>query len=129
MGSVNPLAGCSILVVEDEPLIALEMAALFQSAGAEVVHARALADARAVAGERRVCAAVLDYSLGDRSVKSLCSLLFERGIPFMFYSGYDDLQQRFPHSVVVGKPASGEALVKAVAGLVSPATRLLAHLD
>ena len=36
MGSAYPLSGRSVLVVEDEPLISLEMAAIFEDAGAKV---------------------------------------------------------------------------------------------
>jgi CheY-like chemotaxis protein len=39
------LAGCSILVCEDEPLIALDIANALSNAGARVVSAYSLADA------------------------------------------------------------------------------------
>jgi DNA-binding response OmpR family regulator len=121
MGNAFPLTGRSILVVEDEPLIALEIAALLQSAGAEVISARTRGEAYAVIEARRVCAAVLDWRLGDDDGAGLCRLLGTREIPFMFYSGYSDLQERFPKSVIVQKPAMGDALVSAMTGLISPA--------
>ena len=39
------LQGCIVLVVEDEPLIALDIAQSFKNAGAEVVISRTLEDA------------------------------------------------------------------------------------
>ena len=42
----------------------------------------------------------------------------ERGIPFMFYTGYGDVRMRYPEAVVVEKPATAAALLSAVAGLV-----------
>ena len=113
MGSANPLTGRSILVVEDEPLISIEMAALFELARARVLQGRTIAEA--VRRTDGVSAAVLDYRLGDESVPALCTVLAQRQIPFMFYSGYNDLQAK---SVVVPKPSSGKALLTAMAGLI-----------
>ena len=117
MGSAYPLTGRSILVVEDEPLISLEMTAVFESAGAMVVVARTLADAIRRLGEGDVSAAVLDFGLGGESVSTLCGDLRERGIPFMFYTGHGDVQGRYPEAVVVDKPASGSTLLTAMAAL------------
>jgi CheY-like chemotaxis protein len=116
MGSAYPLTGRSILVVEDEPLIALEMTLLFESAGATVLQARTVAEATDRANG--LSAAVLDYRLGQESTPALCAILSERGIPFMFYTGYGDVQLTYPEAVVVEKPATASALLSAVAGLV-----------
>jgi|SRR5215204_194271 CheY-like chemotaxis protein len=117
MGSAFPLTGRSILVVEDEPLISLEMTALFESVGAKVLQARTVAEALERADA--VSAAVLDYSLA-KSNPALYGLLKERSIPFMFYTGYGDVQEDHPHAVVVQKPATSNALLTAVVGLVEP---------
>jgi CheY-like chemotaxis protein len=119
MGSGFPLAGRSILVVEDEPLISLDMAVVFESAGARVLHAKTAAEA--VDRADGVSAAVLDYGL-TRSTPALCGLLDQRHIPFMFYTGYGDVQGSHPHAVVVHKPASASALLTAMAGLVGAPT-------
>ena len=69
MGSAYLLTGRSILVVEDEPLIALEMTALFEFAGAKVLQARTVAEATdRVNG---LSAVVLDYRLGQESTPAL----------------------------------------------------------
>jgi response regulator RpfG family c-di-GMP phosphodiesterase len=118
MGSAYPLTGRSILVVEDEPLISMEMTALFESAGAKVRQARTVAEA---AGRTDgVSAAVLDYRLGEENAPALCALLTERHIPFMFYSGYADLEKTYPGALVIPKPSSANALLVAMAGLVVP---------
>ena len=49
---------------------------------------------------------------------SICSLLDQRGIPFVFYSGYDDMHRSWPDAVRVPKPADGRLLVEAVAGVL-----------
>jgi DNA-binding response OmpR family regulator len=120
MGSAYPLTGRSILVVEDEPLISLEMATIFESAGAKVVVARTLADATRLLGQDGVSAAVLDFGLGGESVSTLCGYLRERGIPFMFYTGHGHVQGRYPEAVVVEKPARGNTLLTAMAALAVP---------
>jgi hypothetical protein len=66
---------------------------------------------------------VLDYKLGTDSVPALCALLAERRIPFMFYTGYGDLQGTYPDAVVVQKPATADTLLTAMATLVAP------HID
>jgi CheY-like chemotaxis protein len=121
MRSAHPLIGRSIMVLDDEPLIALEVAALFESMGAQVVSARTHVEACVAIKLRKFCAAVLDYGLGDDNAVTVCALLAERNIPFMFYSGYGDLQEIFPTSVIVQKPATGDALIAAMTGLVSAA--------
>jgi DNA-binding response OmpR family regulator len=78
------LTGCSILVVEDEPLIALDLRKSFESAGAHVFAATQLEHALQLAGHPDLSAAVLDYRLGQRDSAAICSLLEERGIPFVF---------------------------------------------
>jgi hypothetical protein len=47
MGSAYPLNGRVILLVEDDPLIALELADLCKSAGAQVISACSLGEAAA----------------------------------------------------------------------------------
>jgi CheY-like chemotaxis protein len=119
MGSANPLTGRSILVVEDEPLIALEMAALLQSAGAKVLAARTVAEAMNLA-QGNVCGAIVDYGMGDTDTSAFCRHLTERGIRFMFYTGYSNMDVAYPGAVIVQKPASADALVGAMSGLIAP---------
>jgi len=126
MGSAYPLTGRSILIVEDEPLISLDMAAVFEVAGAKVLPARNVAAALGLIGQGSVSAAVFDFGLGGESVTTLCGHLRERGIPFMFYTGNVDVQVSYPETVVVEKPASAKALVTAMAGLTMPHTEELA---
>jgi CheY-like chemotaxis protein len=120
MASAYPLTGCSILVVEDEPLIAIEMAALLQTAGAEVFSARTLGEATALLERANLSAAIVDYGMGSEDTSTLCRDLVQRGIRFMFYTGYSHMQHAYPDAVVVQKPASERQLVSAMVGLVAP---------
>ena len=111
MGSVS-LAGRSVLIVEDGPLIALELRRIIESAGAHVFAAPRLQHALRLTDHPDLSAAVLDYRVGDDDTAAVCERLDERGIPFFFFTGYNHVAERWPTTVVVPKPA-GEAQILA----------------
>jgi DNA-binding response OmpR family regulator len=114
----RPLAGRSILIVEDEPLIALDIETAFERAGARVITANRHASAAALVEQDGLSAAVLDHALGNGDSSDLCERLGKRGIPFVIYSGFGEKAgacQQAPH---VSKPANPEVLVTTVAGLL-----------
>jgi CheY-like chemotaxis protein len=118
MGSATLMRGSSILVVEDEPLIKLELTELFESAGAQVIAVSTCQQGLTAIGRHQVSAALLDYVLWDGNVAPLCRRLAERRVPFMFYTGYLDLERSYPRSVIIQKPAAADVLLAAMAGLV-----------
>ena len=65
MASTN-LAGRSILIVEDEPLIALDIVAAFAKVGALAFNARTLTEALQMVEQVGLSAAVLDFGLAGR---------------------------------------------------------------
>jgi DNA-binding response OmpR family regulator len=109
------LAGHSVLIVEDEPLIALGIIQAFESAGAQVNTARTLTQARRLVERYGLSAAVLDFGLGDGDADALCDRLTELKIPFVLHSGYDHLKDARRSGIVVPKPAAPGALVTALA--------------
>ena len=121
----RPLVGHSILVVEDEPLIALDIKRGFEAAGAQVVIERTLQRALVAVEVTGLSAAILDHALGDGNSSPLCERLKERDIPFVLHSGFSNLDGACSTGVVVGKPATPEVLVTAVAGLLC--SRPIAH--
>ena len=110
------LSGRSVLLVEDEPLIALDLRQTLENAGAYVFAATKLPHALQLAAHPDLSAAVLDYRIGHEDSAAICSLLEQRCIPFVFYSGYDDMRRRWPNAVHVPKPADERRLIEAVAG-------------
>jgi DNA-binding response OmpR family regulator len=88
MASVRPLVGRSILVIEDEPLIALDVAECFRQAGASVLTAFNLRDGLHLAGDADLSAAVVDSGLGDGEGTAVYERLNEHGIPFVLHSRY-----------------------------------------
>src|SRR5262245_55458052 len=109
------LVGRSILVVEDEPSIALQLAAQLNAAGARVYSARRLREALHMAEHPALSAAVLDFRLGEDNSAAVCRRLAELGIPFVFYTGYGDTEafHRWPDAPIVSKPDGG-VLIDAV---------------
>ena len=118
MGSNTRLDGRSVLVVEDESVIALDLKELFEAEGAIVYVAPTPTEALRIADELVLSAAVLDFgSRGDVNAP-LCRTLRAYGIPFMYYTGYDDLNERAVGAPVVTKPASGLMLITTISQLV-----------
>ena len=112
------LAGRLILVCEDEPLIALDIANAFTNAGARVLTARSLRDALIAVDDGALSAAILDHALGDGDSSQLCERLKERSVPFVLYSGFSNLDGAYSDAVYVPKPARSEVLVTTVVGLL-----------
>jgi CheY-like chemotaxis protein len=85
------LHGRRVLIVEDEYLIAADLAKSLEELGAEVVGPvpsceQALA---LIKQEPRVDAAVLDINLGADRAYPVADALRQARIPFVFASGYD----------------------------------------
>ena len=108
------LAGRSVLIVEDEFLIALDIGIAFENAGAIVVPARTLADATRLVEGDDLSAAVLDFGLADGDADALCNRLTERHIPFVLHSGYAHVGDAYRSGIVVPKPANPNTLVDAL---------------
>ena len=115
-----PLAGCSILLVENEPAIALSIADCLQDAGALVLTAWSTSDALRIAEDHHFSAAVLDLDLGGDNSTIVCERLTERAIPFLFYSGYDHAYvcDKWPNATTVPKPAGEQVLISALCELI-----------
>jgi DNA-binding response OmpR family regulator len=114
------LQGCTVLVVEDEALIALDIAESFRNAGAEVVISRTLKDAMEKAELPNLTAAVIDHALHDGLTTSdVCAKLKERNVPFVVYSGFDKLEGACASGELVHKPASPLMLVTTLQGVLA----------
>lgn len=94
------LDGKRILVVEDEPLIAMMVEDMLAELGAQVIGpAGSLAEALLLA-EEQIDAALLDVNLEGERVYPVAERLTVRGVPFVFATGYgatgNDWQGRAP---------------------------------
>jgi CheY-like chemotaxis protein len=119
-GGQPVLRGKSILIVEDEPLIALGIHAALSATGASIIAATNGPDALLLIRTADISVAVLDVNLGARDCAEECRALTRRRIPFLFYTGYVDapVLKSWPGAPVVLKPAPATRLVAAVRDLL-----------
>ena len=114
------LAGRSILLVEDEPLIALDLELSLRTAGAEVVTAGTIVAALERAERAEWSASIIDFSLSREDGGALCKLLNAKGVPFMFFSGRSTSEYAdWPDVPVVQKPSSTENVMRVLADLLA----------
>ncbi len=113
----------SVLLVEDEPLVAMNMEAALRGAGLKVIGtAGTLAGAVSLARSATCNVAVLDVNLRGERVDDVAAILHGRGIPFLFVSGYGraNLPPTFRDSAgFLAKPFSDRVLVQTVRSLLS----------
>ena len=114
------LAGQLVLIVEDEPLIALDLHAALSAAGAGIVAATETVEALRLIRRNDVSAAVLDIGLGDRDCTQVCQALLHHGVPFLFYTGQGEaaMLKAWPHVPIMIKPTGHDEIVARVAQLI-----------
>lgn len=115
-GAPVSLEGLTILLVEDEALIGLDLQMTLEDAGATVLGPLpSLSNAIHAAREDRFDAAVLDIDLQGKDVFPAAEILVERGIPFLFHTGHGTkaaLAERFADVPVCPKPAAAKPLLE-----------------
>ena len=87
------LRGMRILVVEDNFLVSEMLRDFLSQCGAEVVGPAPRVDAALQLCEQEgLDGALLDINLAGQEGFPVATRLLERGVPFMFLSGYDDVE-------------------------------------
>jgi CheY-like chemotaxis protein len=117
MQNEGVLAGLRVLVVEDEPIVAWDLAETLETYGCEIVGpAYDLAQAKELSLERAVDGAVLDVNLGSDKVFPLADCLAARPIPFCYVTGYGvaGLRPQDLEHPVLQKPVDTGRLVQVV---------------
>jgi len=112
------MAATRILVVEDEFLIALDIAAVLEQAGLAVVGpAGTVGDALHALEQGDVHGALLDAHLAGEPVGRVADALKARNIPFAFVSGYgrEQLPAAHRNAALVKKPFTDRDLLAAIA--------------
>lgn len=113
-------AGRRILLVEDEFYQAMEVEELLRRSGMCVIGPVADEDeALGLLGEEPVDAAILDINLGYGASYAIARNLRQRGIPFVFLTGYDAgvLPADMGGVPMLGKPASTGRILACLARL------------
>lgn len=110
MSDTDPmLAGKTVMIVDDEPLLAYDMADLLQAHGATIAATCMSLDEgrQQLRADDHIDCALLDIQLGREEVWPLARELKERGLPFLFVSaicGTRELPEEFAGSQCVAKP-------------------------
>ena len=121
------LLGRTVLVVEDEPLIAIDVAATLDLEGANVISANMLEDALTKCDAPGLSAVILDHKLNQDDTSAVCEKLEALRIPFIIYSGYTELEGACGRAELVPKPASPHALVVALLDALTKGDRPSIH--
>jgi CheY-like chemotaxis protein len=122
------LAGKRIILIEDEPLVAMEVESSLAEAGCDVVgSAGTMENARALVAAAQCDAALLDVNLAGHAVDELAATLTQRAIPFAFVTGYsrENLPQGFRDALVLRKPFSEAQLLAMIEVLLYQPARVV----
>lgn len=119
---VPPLDRTSILVVEDQSLIAMDVEDTLRTMGAGDIRLASDADEALLTLQSfQPEVAILDFSLGAVTSEKVAEDLSDKGIPFIFMTGYSDhssIPERFQHIEVVRKPINDIALAVKLAAVL-----------
>ena len=117
------LSHASVLVVEDQAFVALDLALAIEDAGGEVVGpAATVEEALELLATITVGAAILDVTLAEGDTEPLMEVLAELGVPTIIQTGVNispRLAARFPAQVVHIKPCTASKLVAELAIMIS----------
>lgn len=112
------LKGRSILIVEDEVLIALGIELALADSGAELTITSVLEHALILVEHDGLSAAILDHTIGGENSSRLYKRLRDRNIPFLIYSAHDLPEAEREGGVLLSKPALPDAILAAVERLL-----------
>jgi CheY-like chemotaxis protein len=123
------LAGRRILVVEDEPVVAMALEDMLLDLGCVVVGpALGLRRAMELAMVETLDGAVLDINLGGDRSFPVAEILGARAVPFLFATGYghQGLEPPFTNSPILAKPYSLASLERSLSDIMGAGEQLRA---
>lgn len=113
---IDHLSRPTVLVVEDEFIIALDLSETVRDLGYALEGPYADTENAFVAIDRAMpdCA-ILDIRTADGEVYPLADTLTEAGVPIIFHSGHvrpEHIASRYPQAIACTKPCPPDHLVK-----------------
>ena len=120
------LTGKKFLVVEDEPLVAFELATILEEVGVDVIGPVGTADeAQRLLIDAALDGVLLDGNLHGDHATRVADELEARRIPYLFVTGYgpDHLPGKPRNVAVIAKPFQPSEIVRALSDLVVARTR------
>ena len=116
--NIGSLSGVRVLIVEDDPLLLMDLESTLMDAGAVVAGlCHTLDEALSRLEVNDFSVAVLDFRLGSETVSPVARKLANRDVPFVLYTGQTSADERLAgwrRCAVVEKPAPRRVLISAV---------------
>jgi DNA-binding response OmpR family regulator len=115
------LENIRVLIVEDDPIIGLDLSETIAAAGAVVLGpAHDVRSALVLLENAPVDAAVLDHVIVGGDSRPIADLLVQRGVAFLFHTSHrGDLPTRYPFVTIIDKPSRPDELVRSLKALVA----------
>jgi signal transduction histidine kinase/DNA-binding response OmpR family regulator len=129
---LSKIWGRRFAVIEDEPLIAMDIASALEHEGALVSGpAATVSDALGIIETDALDGALVDANLRGRPVDEIAAALTRKGVPFVFVTGYgrEALPSSFARARVLKKPFTAEQLREAATSLVEQPRQVLRLRD
>lgn len=120
---VGLLKGLRVLIVEDNAAVAMEVADGLTELGCVSVGPASTMDQAFVLAQEVLDAAVLDVDIGGQVVFPVAERLYERGVPFVFATGFGSLEtgdERWLSVPLLRKPVNRMELGDVLASIVAP---------
>ena len=113
-----PLEGKTILVVEDESLVAMLLETILEDMGCATLGPIATIDEAltVIADGQAFDGALLDVNVAGKEIFPVAAALKERGVPFVFSTGYGEggLPPEWRGQSTIQKPFTEEAVQQAL---------------
>ncbi|MBB3648143.1 light-regulated signal transduction histidine kinase (bacteriophytochrome)/CheY-like chemotaxis protein [Rhizobium sp. BK619] len=119
-GDHRPLSGLTVLLVENNLIIAMDGEDILRRLGADVATAPSVAEAMEILAGQSFDLALLDVNLGDETSFGIADRLAAEGVPFAFATGYGEgIAQANSHSdaPVLQKPYTMDGVTDTLARL------------
>jgi PAS domain S-box-containing protein len=119
--ATGSLSGLRVLLVEDDPLTALDLRLTLEEAGADIAGVAATLEEAMSLIDGPLSAAVLDVNLGGEMVYPAAERLVARGVPVVLATGYDArtvIPEPLRSLPTLQKPLEPGRVVECLAGLL-----------
>ena len=128
MTNLASLSDRRVLVVEDEPFIALDIADAVETLGGDVIGpAMTVRQALEIIIGQKIDAAILDVNLPDGDVGPVIEALADKTNIIVIHTGAglpDMLKKAYPHLHIYNKPTPPQLLASKIAAELSAAAKL-----